>query len=263
MPWASQGTNGGPRPAGPGADRGNAGPGTDALVVAGLTAGYKPGLPIVRDIDVSVSLREIVCITGPNGSGKSTLLKAILGQSLTMAGTVTINGSSTAGLAPDRIARLGVGYVPQYHDVFGPMSVMENLEMGGYLLGRRELADRIDEVMTLVPRLRDLRTRIASRLSGGERKMVAVGRVLMASPKLLVLDEPTAGLSPQATEAFVTEQLAVLPSRDRAVLIVEQKAMALRDVADRVMILVAGSVRRTGAAADLLTDETLAQAYLM
>jgi ABC-type branched-subunit amino acid transport system ATPase component len=229
----------------------------EPLVLTGVSAGYSAEVPIVRGIDLTVAFREIVCITGPNGSGKSTLLKAILGYALTLAGDVTINGNSVLGLAPDKI-----GYVPQYHDVFGPMSVMENLEMGGYMLGRRELSEQIEQVINLVPRLGDLRTRTANRLSGGERKMVAIGRVLMSSPKLLVLDEPTAGLSPQATEAFVNEQLAILPALDRAVLIVEQKAMALRKVADRALILVAGSVRLAGRASDILTDEMLAGAYL-
>jgi branched-chain amino acid transport system ATP-binding protein len=233
------------------------------LNLANVSAGYTADVAIVRDVDLQVALREIVCVTGPNGSGKSTLLRAILGQAKVLGGSITIDAANVVGMAPERIARLGVGYVPQHRDVFGPMTVTENLEMGGYGLPRREVGARMDEVMEIVPRLRDLRPRIANRLSGGERKMVAIGRVLMSAPQLLILDEPTAGLSPQATEAFVEEQLAILPGLDRAVLIVEQKALALRPVADRALILVAGSVRRSGSGAEILDDETLADAYLM
>lgn len=229
------------------------------LETLSLSAGYG-GEPIIEDISVDTCEGEIVCVTGPNGSGKSTLLKAIVGHARLISGSVVIGGEKCARPSPEAIARMGVGYVPQHRDVFGALSVLENLEMGGYMLPKSAVGERIEEVMELIPRLRALSSRTASKLSGGERKMAAVGRVMMTRPRVLLLDEPTAGLSPAATVAFVNEQLRTVAT-SCAVLIVEQKAKAVRDVADRAYVLVAGKVRVHGPASEVLSDESLAQAY--
>ena len=224
-----------------------------------LSAGYG-GAPIIEDISVVTRYGEIVCVTGPNGSGKSTLLKAIVGHARLNSGSVLIGGEVCPRPSPEVIARSGVGYVPQHRDLFGALTVLENLEMGGYLLPKNDVAQRIEEVMEIVPRLRSLAPRTASKLSGGERKMAAVGRVMMTRPRVLLLDEPTAGLSPSATIAFVSEQLCKVAT-SCAVLIVEQKAKAVRDVAHRAYVLVAGKMRAEGPASEVLSDENLAKAY--
>ncbi|MGA9859641.1 MAG: ATP-binding cassette domain-containing protein, partial [Solirubrobacteraceae bacterium] len=160
-----------------------------------LTAGYG-GSPVIHGVSISVAPGEIVSIVGPNGSGKSTLLKSVVGVVEVLSGTVRIGDRDTTGWASENIARIGVGYVPQIDDVFAPLTVRENLEMGGYLLKNREVNARIDHVMSVFPRLATMGSRRAGKLSGGERKMLAMGRALMLSPALVVLDEPTANLAP-------------------------------------------------------------------
>ena len=167
-----------------------------ALETAELTAGYG-GSPVIHGISLSVAPGEVVSIVGPNGSGKSTLLKSIVGVVETLSGRVVIGEADVTGRRSEDIARMGVGYVPQVDDVFAPLTVRENLEMGGYLLKSREVAPRIEHVLTVFPRLAEMMSRRAGKLSGGERKMLAMGRVLMLSPALVVLDEPTANLAPQ------------------------------------------------------------------
>src|SRR5260370_26368992 len=166
------------------------------LIVEGVAAGYG-GAPIVSDVSLRVGRGEIVSILGPNGAGKSTLLKALVGMLRTPAGTVLLDGAQITNLGTPDLVRKGIGYVPQVNDVFDALTVAENLEMGGYLLNRATLAARREAVLTMLPVLRDLLGRMAGKLSGGERKMLAVGRVLMLRPSLLILDEPTANLSPQ------------------------------------------------------------------
>jgi branched-chain amino acid transport system ATP-binding protein len=160
-----------------------------------LTAGYG-GRPVVHGVSISVAPGEIVSIVGPNGSGKSTLLKAIVGVVEVLSGKVLIGGRDATGWPSEEIARSGVGYVPQVDDVFAPLTVRENLEMGGYLLKSRDVERRIEHVISVFPQLSRMASRRAGKLSGGERKMLAMGRALMLSPALVVLDEPTANLAP-------------------------------------------------------------------
>jgi branched-chain amino acid transport system ATP-binding protein len=148
------------------------------LTATGLSAGYD-GRPIVAEIDLTATPGKVVSIVGPNGSGKSTLLKALVGVVPVLAGHVTVGDVEITNYAPERVAKLGVGYVPQIDDVFPPLTVKENLEIGGYLLARRDVAARIAAVVDLFPRLKSMMGRKAGKLSGGERKMLAMGRVLM------------------------------------------------------------------------------------
>ncbi len=211
------------------------------LTVDRLVAGY--GTPVVREISLTVGKGEVVTVLGPNGSGKSTLIKAIAGQIPTMSGKVTLAGEDVTNRLSEQLAAMGVGYVPQERDVFPPLTVHENLLMGGYLLPKREVPDRVAEIYRILPRLAELRASTAGRLSGGERKLLAIGRVLMLRPQVMLLDEPTANLSPKATVEVLVEHVRRLADAGTAVLLVEQKAIRALEISDWAYILVNGSVR--------------------
>ena len=231
------------------------------LIVEGVAAGYG-GAPIVSDVSLSVGRGEIVSILGPNGAGKSTLLKALVGMLRMPAGTVRLDGAEITNLGTPDLVRRGIGYVPQVNDVFDALTVAENLEMGGYLLDRATLAARREAVLTMLPVLRDLLGRMAGKLSGGERKMLAVGRVLMLRPSLLILDEPTANLSPQYASMLLQDHVRRLATDGMAVLLVEQKAMAALAISHWAYILVAGTVRLAGPAPDLLARPDIGEIFL-
>lgn len=191
-------------------------------------------------------------VVGPNGAGKSTLLKAIVGSLRLTAGEVRLAGNRVDHLATQQLARIGMGYVPQSDDVFTPLSVRENLLLGGYLCGRRVIQERVEQVYQLFPPLRGMQSRTAGKLSGGERKMLAVGRALMSEPTVLVLDEPTANLSPELSDRVLEEHVKGLAQRDVAILLVEQKARQAMAISDRTYVLVAGKVQFAGSPAELL-----------
>jgi branched-chain amino acid transport system ATP-binding protein len=231
------------------------------LVVEGLTAGYGSA-PVISDVNLTVGLGEVVSVIGPNGAGKSTLLKALTGRLAPMAGAVTLDGRDTTALASERLARRGVGYVPQVRDVFDTLTVQENLEMGGYLLPKQQVAARIDQVLEVFPSLAGMRGRVARHLSGGERKMLAVGRVLMLEPDVLVLDEPTSNLSPELSRVVLREHVRRLADAGAAVLLVEQKALEALEVSDWGYVLVSGEVRMQGRAAELLARPDIRSVFL-
>ncbi len=232
-----------------------------ALLTDGLTAGYA-GSPVVHGVTINVAPGEVVSIVGPNGSGKSTLLKAIVGVVETLAGNVRIGDSEVTGWASDRIARIGVGYVPQVDDVFAPLTVRENLEMGGYLLKSRDVAARIDHVLTVFPQLARMQSRRAGKLSGGERKMLAMGRALMLAPALVVLDEPTANLAPIIAATVLQEHVRRLSETGASVLVVEQRARAVLEISDRTYVLGGGSVRMQGTPAELSASSEFVDSFL-
>jgi len=155
-------------------------------------------VPVVRDVSISVGPGEVVAIIGPNGAGKSTLLKSLVGILRLSAGKILLGTIDVTGHPPEDLAKRGVGYVPQVQDIFEPLSVRENLEMGGYLLKDSEIPGRVKEVCDVFPALAPMMKRRADKLSGGERKMLAIGRVLMLDPRVLILDEPTANLRADA-----------------------------------------------------------------
>ncbi len=231
------------------------------LLVRGVTAGYG-GLPIIRDVTACVGRGEVVSVIGPNGAGKSTLLKAVVGVLKPMAGKVTLAGAGLDGLRADQVARRGVGYVPQVRDVFEPLTVRENLEMGGYQLPRRDLPERVEEVAAAFPQLATMLGRAAGNLSGGERKMVAIGRVLMMRPTLVLLDEPTAGLAPQLADRMLSDYVGALAARDVAVLLVEQRAREALAISDFAYVMVAGIVAIAAPAADILARGDLGDVFL-
>jgi ABC-type branched-subunit amino acid transport system ATPase component len=220
------------------------------LRTEGLTAGYNRS-PVIHGVSVSVAPGEIVSIVGPNGSGKSTLLKAIVGVVETLSGRVLIGGSDVTGWASENIARIGVGYVPQVDDVFPPLTVRENLEMGGYLLKSRQIEPRVQHVMSVFPRLSNMSTRRAGKLSGGERKMLAMGRALMLAPALVVLDEPTANLAPMIAHTVLHEHVRQLAATGASVLVVEQRARAVLEISDRTYVLGGGRLQMEGTPAEL------------
>jgi ABC-type branched-subunit amino acid transport system ATPase component len=227
-----------------------------------LSAGYD-GRPVVHDVSIEVPPGRVVSIVGPNGSGKSTLLKAIVGVVRALSGRVLLGGDDITGRPPELVTRAGVGYVPQVDDVFGPLSVRENLEMGGYLLPGREIPARIDNVIGYFPALGPLLGRRASRLSGGERKMLAMGRVLMSRPALFVLDEPTANLAPAIAGRLLREHVRQLSSVDgAAVLIVEQRAKAVLEISDHTYVLSGGRLRMSGSPATLSDSKEFVDSFL-
>ncbi|HVA20736.1 MAG TPA: ATP-binding cassette domain-containing protein [Candidatus Micrarchaeia archaeon] len=195
-----------------------------------------------------VGAGEVVCIVGPNGAGKSTLLKALAGVIGPQAGSAHLGGLRIDRTPSFRLTRLGLGYVPQLDDVFEPLSVAENLVMGGYAMPRPAVAGRLDEIVTTFPQLRDLLPRTARKLSGGERKLVAVGRALMNRPKILLLDEPTANLSPKLAAMLLEDVVRGLAASGTGILLVEQRALAALRVANWAYVMVSGRVRLSEAA---------------
>jgi ABC-type branched-subunit amino acid transport system ATPase component len=217
---------------------------------------------VVHGVDISVAPGEVVSVVGPNGSGKSTLLKAVVGVVEMLAGSVRIGGHEVTGWSSDRIARIGVGYVPQVDDVFAPLTVRENLEMGGYLLKLRDVRARIDHVLTVFPQLAKMQGRRAGKLSGGERKMLAMGRALMLAPALVVLDEPTANLAPIIAASVLQEHVRRLSETGASVLVVEQRARAVLEISDRTYVLGGGQVRMEGTPAELSASSEFVDSFL-
>jgi ABC-type branched-subunit amino acid transport system ATPase component len=221
-----------------------------------LDAGYGAHL-VVKGASVEVAPGAIVCLLGPNGAGKSTLLKALVGIVRCSAGRVLLGDLDVTNERTEVLAGRGLAYVPQLDDVFAPLTVLENLEMGGYLLGRAALRQRIAATLDEFPTLAPLARRRAATLSGGERKLLAVARALMIESRFLLLDEPTAALSPTTATSLVAELVQACRAKGTGMLIVEQRARAALEVADEGHILVGGRVRTTAPAFELLARADL------
>jgi len=232
-----------------------------ALRTVEVTAGYN-GRPVVHGVSVDVAPGQVVSIVGPNGSGKSTLLKSIVGVVDVLSGSVLLDERDITSRAPEDVARAGVGYVPQIDDVFGPLTVKENLEMGGYLLPTREVPAAIDRVVTYFPRLATMLGRKAAQLSGGERKMLAMGRVLMLQPVLFILDEPTANLAPLIAIELLNEHVRQLAVAGASVLIVEQRAKAVLEISDHTYVLAGGRLRMQGSPTELAASPDFVASFL-
>ena len=232
-----------------------------ALRAVELSAGYD-SRPVIHEISISVSPGEVVSVVGPNGSGKSTLLKSIVGVVEVMAGKVFVGDEDVTGWPSENVARIGVGYVPQIDDVFAPLTVRENLEMGGYLLKARELPPRIEHVLGVFPRLGTMLGRRAGKLSGGERKMLAMGRALMLQPALVVLDEPTANLAPAIAHNVLSEHVRSLATTGASVLVVEQRARAVLEISDRTYVLGGGRLLMEGTPAELSASPEFIDSFL-
>jgi ABC-type branched-subunit amino acid transport system ATPase component len=220
------------------------------LTARGFTAGYGK-VQIIRDVSVDIGRGEVVAIVGPNGAGKSTLLKAIMGLIHVWEGELTVGDTAAGALATDELVRRGVGYVPQIGDVFTPLSVSENLDIGAYTLPKAEVSKRRQEVIDVFPRVGTLLDRTAGKLSGGERKMVGIARALMIRPSVLLLDEPTAGLSAEVANTLLTTHLEAMRRLGVGVLLVEQKATAALDAADWSYVMASGRVGFSARAREL------------
>ena len=234
---------------------------TPALAIHDLTAGYGDAA-IVHDVDLAVERGKVVAVVGPNGAGKSTLLKAVLGIARLMQGRVELDGVDVTGLPLPRLARAGVGYVPQLDDVFEALRVRENLEMGGYLVSPKERAFRMERALAVFPQLKTKLNRYVETLSGGERKMTAIARVLMLDPAVLMLDEPTAGLSPELSRVVLEEQIKKLGEHGKSVLLVEQKAVAALGVADWAYMMVRGRVVMSARGSEVLANPDMREMFL-
>jgi ABC-type branched-subunit amino acid transport system ATPase component len=231
------------------------------LSIQSLTAGYR-GTPVIFGIDLAVAPGQIVCVAGSNGAGKSTLLKTLIRELPVMEGRIVLAGEDVSKLTSEAIARKGVAYVPQVENVFETLTVRENLEMGGYLLGGRELGERTTAMFEMFPMLSRMSKQVVRTLSGGERKLVSLARALMPAPSLLVVDEPTAGLSPVATEAVLNSYLPELARSGASILLVEQKVNEAFAASDYGYVLVHGSVGLHGPCSDLLARGDLGQIFM-
>ena len=228
------------------------------LEVRGLSAGYQ-GSEVIRDIDFHVDSGEAVMIIGSNGAGKTTLFRSMLGLLPPSSGEVRFEGADIVGMPAQRIARLGVRFVPAERRLFPRMSVQENLSLGAYP-GRSD-PETVDLVMNLFPRLAERRRQHAGTMSGGEQQMLAMGRALMAKPRLLVLDEPTTGLAPKlAAEAY--QALAELRGRGLTVLVAEQQVPLAMALSDRGYVLENGVIELEGTSAALASNPEVRRSYL-
>jgi branched-chain amino acid transport system ATP-binding protein len=219
------------------------------LVASQLTAGYG-AVPVISDVSLDVAPGEVVLLIGPNGAGKSTVVKALNGELGLMGGSVRLAGTDITRLTENQRAALGLGYVPQSRDVFPTLTVTENLEMGGYRLPPAQVDARIAEIFDRFPSLARLRKRLAQTLSGGERKLLAIGRALVPEPTTLMLDEPTANLASAIATTVLREVVTGLAEADRAILLVEQRIAIALDVATWVYVLVDGKPRFSGSTAE-------------
>jgi branched-chain amino acid transport system ATP-binding protein len=222
---------------------------------------YYGQMHILQDVSLEVGEGELVCLLGGNASGKSTTLKTILGIVPPRSGSVVLNREDVTGYTTARRIERGMAIVPENRRLFGPMTVLENLEMGAYLRPRADLSDDLERVYETFPLLAERRKQLAGTLSGGEQQMVAMGRALMARPKLLLMDEPSMGLAPILVERSF-EIIAQVHAAGVALLVVEQNANVSLSIADRGYVLSTGRVVLEGKASELLQHEELRKAYL-
>ncbi len=231
-----------------------------ALEVEQLQAGYEPGLPIVRGASLTVAAGEIVAILGPNGAGKSTLVKAVVGLVPVSQGRSHLFGRDITRLPAHRMVFEGLAFVPQTENVFVNLSIAENLELAAAIV-KADRRERLPAVYAMFPDLARQRKLPAGQLSGGQRQMLAVARALITRPRLLILDEPSAGLSPKLV-ARVFDKLREVRASGVTVLLVEQNVKAALGLADRAVVLVEGCERIVASSAELLGDERVAALYL-
>ena len=231
------------------------------LKVERLTAGYQPGLPIIRDVTMHVTTGELVTIIGPNGAGKSTLIKAVAGLLHVEGGKVELAGSDITRIDTHRMADAALAYVPQTDNIFASLTVDENLRLGAQALSKATARERVEEAYQKFPDLRRFAKKKAGVLSGGQRQMLAVGRALLTHPEIVMLDEPSAGLSPKMVDD-VFAQLVALRAAGVSILMVEQNAKAAMRISDRTYVLAEGENRLDGPSAALLEDPEVTQIYL-
>jgi ABC-type branched-subunit amino acid transport system ATPase component len=232
----------------------------DLLEVDTLHTGYGATV-IIHGISIHVQQNEIVTIIGPNGSGKSTLLKAIMGYLKIYDGRIHFKEKDITSLRTVDRTRMGMAYIPQLENVFPSLTVEETLEMGGYRLGKKELKKEVNSMLGLFPVLRDKRNMKVATMSGGQRQMLAMARALMVRPTLILLDEPSAGLSPKISEQ-VFEKISEIAATGTSMIIVEQDAEQSLAISDRGYVLAMGEVAFEGSAETILKHEKIREAYL-
>jgi len=234
------------------------------LRVESVSAFYG-GIQALRNVSIHVNAGEIATLLGANGAGKSTLMKVISGIHPPAKGRLVFSGLNISGLSAERILRLGVGHVPEGRQIFAPLSVIDNLTLGAYarfkMDGKKEVAKDLQSIFALFPVLQERQKQRAGTLSGGEQQMVAIGRTLMAKPKLLLLDEPSMGLAPMVV-GDIFKAIQTLRSRGTTILLVEQNAKAALKVADRGYIIETGRIILEGETAELLNNKEVQRAYL-
>ena len=231
------------------------------LQVAQLALAYG-GIEAVKGVDLEVFPGELVSLIGSNGAGKTTTLKAITGGMSAQSGRILYQGSNISGLGAWDLVRQGLCMVPEGRGIFGRMTIMENLQMGAYIRdGAAQIQSDIDRIFTTFPRLKERRSQLAGTLSGGEQQMLAMGRALMAQPKLLLLDEPSMGLSPLMVDK-IFEVIQGVAAQGMTILLVEQNARRALQIADRAYVMESGLITLSGAAKNLLDDPKVRAAYL-
>jgi branched-chain amino acid transport system ATP-binding protein len=218
-------------------------------------------IPALKGVDLEVKAGELVALVGANGAGKTTLLRAISGVQPVAAGTVELDGTDITGAPPERRVRLGIAQVPEGRQVFAPLSVDDNLRLGAYTRDAAEAAETIERVYAMFPALASRRSAAAGMLSGGQQQMLAIGRALMARPRLLLLDEPSMGLAPRLVEEIFA-CVTALRAADTAIFLVDQNARAALSIADRGYVLETGRIVLSGTGAELLANERVQSAYL-
>lgn len=231
------------------------------LTVSQLSAGYRDGVDILVDVDTVVAEREIVTVVGANGAGKSTLLKAVMGWVPFRRGAITFLGRDVERLRAYQTARLGMGYVPQLNNVFPSITVDENLGLGATRARSLYVRARKEHIYELFPHLRGAAHKPAGVLSGGQRQMLAMGRALMPEPRMIMLDEPTAGLAPQYVD-HLFQQILDIREAGVTILMVEQNARRALEISDRGYVFDLGHNRYTGTGVELLSDPRVVGAYL-
>jgi branched-chain amino acid transport system ATP-binding protein len=222
-------------------------------------------ITVVHGVSLSVKKGELISIIGANGAGKSSLLLAISGLLKNWSGEILFRETPLKGMSPPVIVRSGISMVPEGRQIFGPLSVMDNLKMGAYIMYRKGMASEVDKdlkmVMDMFPILQERADQLAGTLSGGEQQMLAIGRALMARPKLLILDEPSMGLAPKIVD-MIFDTIVSLRKKGVTILLVEQNARAALKIADRGYVLETGKVVLQGSADELLVDDDVKRAYL-
>jgi branched-chain amino acid transport system ATP-binding protein len=235
-------------------------PAAPILSIRGLVAGYGRS-EVLHGVDMEIRKGEIVTMVGANGAGKSTTLRTIFGLTNIRGGQISFKGQETIGLRPHDLVGMGLAFVPQERGVFPSLTVLENLEMGGYTLSKAKVAERVEVMFERFPRLKERTRQKAGSLSGGERQMLAIARGLMPDPELLMLDEPSLGLAPLVVAA-VFEQVELINAQGTTVFLIEQNARRALAAAHRAYVLELGKVRYEGTGAELLGNEDVQKAYL-
>ena len=225
-----------------------------------MTAGYGDGPDIISSCSITANRGEIVAILGPNGAGKSTAMKAMLGLLKLKSGSVTLNGEDISKINPQDRVKKGISFVPQTRNVFAELTVRENLEIGGFLT-EGSLDNKIESIYSLFPILSEKKSQVVGQLSGGQRQQVALGRALMSDPSVLMLDEPTAGVSPIVMDELF-EHIIKVKKTNVAVIMVEQNAKQALSISDRGYVLVTGQNKFEGSGNDLLEDPEVRRSFL-